>query len=127
MIGSSVQGHAGKPAGADCALGPVSGRRRCPECLCAFVPRHPGQLFCAPSHRDTWNNRASVRGRVLTPLVMASRVTRNGTRGIRAVGTRASNDANRLLQQWKEEDAAAGRMPWDEYMARRYAVGFDLP
>lgn len=101
------------------------GRATCPECLTAFDPRHPGQLFCAPAHRDAWNNRATVRGRVLTGLAIVVRVTRGGSRGDTATGQRARRDHDRLIQRWIEEDRAAGRMPWPTYMARRYALGFD--
>lgn len=98
---------------------------RCPECLAPFERRHPGQLFCTPLHRDTWNNRASIRGRVLTPLAIVARVTREGSRGDRKTGKRAASEANALIQRWRDEDQAAGRMPHPEYLAQRYRAGFD--
>lgn len=108
---------------------PVSGatdtRPQCPECLSPFKRRHPGQLFCTVAHRDAWNGRAAVRGRVLTPLAIAARVTRNGTRGDRATGARAASEAAALIQRWRDEDRAAGRMDHPEYLARRYRTGFD--
>lgn len=97
----------------------------CPECLEHFARAHPGQLFCTPAHRDAWNNRATVRGRVLTPLAMVDRVTRGGSRGDVATGQRARQQKEALIQRWIEEDREAGRMSWPEYMARRYAIGFD--
>jgi hypothetical protein len=103
---------------------PVAGHQ-CPECLTRFRKAHPGQLFCTPAHRDAWNNRATVRGRVLTPLAIVERVTRGGTRGDKATGCKARQQKDALIQRWIEEDRAAGRMTWPEYMARRYAVGFD--
>ncbi|MBD8677955.1 hypothetical protein IFT55_05800 [Sphingomonas sp. CFBP 13720] len=90
-----------------------------------FARRHPGQLFCTVAHRDAWNGRAAVRGRVLTPLAIVARVTRNGTRGDRKTGARAASEAATLIQQWRDDDRAAGRMSHPEYLARRYRVGFD--
>lgn len=97
----------------------------CPECLQRFPRRHPGQLFCTTVHRDAWNNRATVRGRVLTPLAIVERVTRGGSRGDTHTGKRARQQKDALIQRWIEEDRAAGRMTWPDYMARRYAIGFD--
>lgn len=97
----------------------------CPECMTAFDLKHPNQLFCSAAHRDTWKNRASVRGRVLTPLAMVSRVTRFGGRGDADTGKRASRDAHALMQRWIEEDREAGRMSQPEYLRRRYRVGFE--
>ena len=99
--------------------------RPCPECMAGFVATQAGQLFCTPAHRDAWNNRGTVRGRVLTPLAMVARITRDGTRGDRVTGKRASSENAALIQRWRDEDAAAGRMPWPEYLRRRYAAGFD--
>lgn len=110
---SSVQGPSEKPVW------------RCPECLTVYNRKHPGQLFCTPRHRDTWNNRASIRGRVLTPLVIVARVTRDGTRGDKPTGRRAAAEAALLIQRWRDEDAAAGRMAHPEYLALRYRAGFD--
>ncbi|WP_230769501.1 hypothetical protein [Sphingomonas sp. Leaf4] len=66
-----------------------------------------------------------IRGKVLTPLAIVARVTRNGTRGDKATGARAASEAATLIQQWRDDDAAAGRMSHPEYLARRYRTGFD--
>jgi hypothetical protein len=92
----------------------------CPECLAPFVARSWQQLFCCPAHKRLYNNRWLKRGAVLAPIAAAARATRNGTRGNKLVGTRASTDSNRLLERWKEEDERAGRMPVVDYMALRY-------
>ena len=104
----------------------------CPECGTPFLPRKSGQLFCTPEHRDGWNNRTTVRGRVLTGLAIVARITRNGTRISHGgtshdlvYATRASRDEDRLIRRWIAEDRAAGRMEWPEYMRRRYAAGFE--
>lgn len=99
--------------------------RTCPECMAAFTPVEARQLFCNPAHRRAWNNRATVRGAVLMPLAIVARLTRNGTRGDAATGRRAARDHNALVQRYRDEDAAAGRMPWADYLRRRYAIGFD--
>lgn len=118
---SLLQGPPQDAAGADPAgTGPL-----CPECLQPFPRAHPGQLFCSPAHRDAWNNRATVRGRVLTPLAMVERVTRGGSRGDTATGIRARQQKDQLIQRWIEEDRAAGRMDWPAYLRLRYGVGFD--
>ncbi len=54
------------------------GGRKCPECGQAFKPAQWRQLFCSPKHKSEFHNRQTVRGRVLTPLVMAARQTRGG-------------------------------------------------
>jgi hypothetical protein len=98
-----------------------------------FEPKVRNQLFCEPDHNTAWNNRATKRGRVLTPLSIVARVTRNGTRGTpeaRDAGRRASNRHNQLIQQYRDEDRAAndgaGRMEWPEYMIWRIKLGLDL-
>jgi hypothetical protein len=118
---SLLQGPLAKPQEArDGVAGPL-----CPECLQPFPHAHPGQLFCSPAHRDAWNNRATVHGRVLTPLAMVERVTRGGSRGDTATGIRARQQKDQLIQRWVEEDRAAGRMDWPTYLRLRYGVGFD--
>ena len=82
-------------------------------------------LFCGPAHRTAWHNRATVRGRVLTPLVMAEREMRGGTRGDTETGKAARRMACALMQQWKEEDKAAGRMSQAQYVRLRLKLGFD--
>ncbi|WP_109808389.1 hypothetical protein [Sphingosinithalassobacter portus] len=93
-----------------------------------FEPNRANQLFCTPAHNTAWNNRATTRGRVLTPLSIVARITRNGTRGTseaRKAGREASNHHNTLIQRYRDEYRAAGRMEWPEYMRRRFAAGFD--
>lgn len=118
---SLLQGPAQDAAGAH----PVGAGALCPECLQRFPRGHPGQLFCSPAHRDAWNNRATVRGRVLTPLAMVERVTRGGSRGDTDTGRRARQQKDALIQKWIEEDRAAGRMDWPTYLRLRYGIGFD--
>jgi hypothetical protein len=98
-------------------------RRTCPECGTAFIAPQPGHIFCRTGHKRTYNNRWLTRGAVLAPIVGAARATRYGTRGDKETGKRASSDANRLIQRWQEEDAAAGRMSAVDYMALRYRLG----
>jgi hypothetical protein len=99
--------------------------RQCPECGGTFRPVDGHQLFCSTPHRRAWNNRATTRGAVLAPLAIVARLTRDGTRGDRDVGARASSERNALIQRWRDEDRAAGRMEWPEYLRLRYAAGFD--
>jgi endogenous inhibitor of DNA gyrase (YacG/DUF329 family) len=102
---------------------PLRFARRCPECGADFTGRQPAQLFCSVEHKRTYNNRWMKRGAVLAPLYAAARATRNGTRGDAATGKRASSDANHLIQRWKDEDAAQGRMSAVDYVAARYRLG----
>ncbi|GAA4220197.1 hypothetical protein GCM10022253_23790 [Sphingomonas endophytica] len=97
----------------------------CPECQAAFVPQQNTQLFCCSQHRAAWNNRMTVRGRVATPLMIAARLTRNGTRGGSTSGYRASVDLDTLIRRWRQEDQDARRMATVAYVDRRYALGFD--
>lgn len=106
----------------------AKGSRRCPECLAAVKASAAAgfrNIFCCPAHRQAWHNRATVRGRVLVPLVLAARVTRDGSRGDRETGRRAARQARALMQRYAEEDRAAGRMPADEYAALRHRFGHD--
>jgi len=122
---SVVQGHAVSPAETDGAARAPDARPRCPECMTLFERRHPLQLFCVPTHRDEWNARTFVRARVVLPLIMVGRITRDGTRGDKDTGNRASAEANILLQRYRDEDRTAGRMEWPEYLRLRYLCGFD--
>lgn len=103
--------------------------RCCPECMKLFEPKVANQLFCEPKHNAAWNNRATARGRVLTPLSIVARITRNGTQGkpeAREAGRRASNRHNQLIRQYRDDDRAAGRMEWTDYMILRIRFGLDL-
>jgi hypothetical protein len=124
LRGCSGKGHNRLPGQQEGGWPP----RPCPECRKLFEPRVPNQLFCCREHNVAWNNRATARGRVLTPLSIVARVTRNGTRGTeeaRKAGREASNHHNALIQRYRDEDRAAGRMEWPEYMVRRLRIGFD--
>lgn len=102
--------------------------RPCPECMQPFEAKVVNQLFCKPEHNAAWNNRATKRGRVLTPLSIVARVTRNGTRGTpeaREAGRRASSQHNALIQRYRNEDREAGRMEWPAFMILRFNQGFD--
>jgi hypothetical protein len=83
------------------------------------------QLFCCPGHKSDFHNRQTVRGRALTPLAMAARQTRNGSRGDTATGRAARADADFMIQRWTEEDRAAGRMPMVAYVALRKRLGYE--
>ena len=125
---SSVLGHTEKPVSDDRGETAPFGRGECPECrpeVRAFVRRHPGQMFCTVAHRVAWTDRTAARGKVLTPLAIVARLTRNGTRLDRETGARAASDQHSLITRWRDEDAAAGRMTHTEYLARRYRAGFD--
>jgi len=100
--------------------------RGCPECLARVSSPQPAALFCSPEHKRAWHIRARSRGGVLLALAMAARQTRGGTRGPehqRAIGRRARADADQLMQRWKEEDRAAGRMSAIDYITLRYRYG----
>lgn len=102
--------------------------RDCPECRKAFEPKVSNQLFCCPAHNTAWNNRATARGRVLTPIAMAAYITRNGTRGKpeqREAGKQAGRHHHYLVQKYRDEDRTAGRMEWADFMTLRYEHGFD--
>lgn len=98
-------------------------RRTCQECSTDFFAAKPNQLFCCREHKRAYNNRWMKRGAVLAPLAVAARYTRNGTRGDKATGSRANTDANRLMERWKQEDEAAGRIFTVDYVANRYRLG----
>jgi hypothetical protein len=96
----------------------------CPECLAAFKPNHWRSLFCCAEHKRAWHKRASVRGARLYAFAGAARETREGTRGELRAGREAARLRNMLLQTWRDEDRAAGRMMQAEYIRRRMQLGF---
>ena len=102
-------------------------RTTCPECGGSFALTAPRQMFCTPEHRATFHNRQTVRGRVLTPLSIADRITRGGSRGDKVTGRAARGDAQKLMDRWAAEDREAGRMSMTEYVRRRKALGYELP
>lgn len=98
------------------------GTRRCPECLAAVSPSQAAggrNMFCCAEHRATHANRMTVRGRRLTALAMAARITRDGSCRNKGAGKSARQLSRTLLDQWNREDREAGRMPADEYHALR--------
>lgn len=102
------------------------GSRRCPECLVAVEASQASggrNMFCCSRHRVEHANRMTVRGRRLTALAMASRLTRGGSRRNKGAGKSARRIADKLLDRWNAEDRAAGRMPADEYHALRGRTG----
>lgn len=117
-------GHNGGPVDPPDRRGSF-GTRPCPECGTDFVARNPGALFCCPAHRKAWNNRWTVRGSQLAQYQAVARLTRDGTRGKpddRTIGKRCAAAARRLLQRWRDEDRAEGRMDATEFMHRRLRV-----
>lgn len=100
---------------------------RCPECMQPYSRVHPRQLFCCPAHQTTFNNRQTVRGRQLVPLVMAERIGRGGwKRGSDpATAIAARQDSRVLIDRWAADDRAAGRMSMLAFIRLRRANGYD--
>ena len=96
----------------------------CPECSQEFRPIHSRQLFCCSEHKAAFHNRATVRGRTLTPMAMAARITRDGTRGDLNTGRMARRESRRLIDAWAREDREAGRMDMAAYMRARFRIGY---
>lgn len=104
------------------------GSRRCPECLQAVKPSKAAgfrNMFCCETHRQAHHNRATVRGRKLVPLVMAARITRDGSARDKETGKRTRRQSRSLMDAWAREDREAGRMPADEFAALRHKLGHD--
>ena len=99
-------------------------RNTCPECVQVFRPVHPRQLFCCPAHKAAFHNRATVRGKALTPMAMAARITRDGCQGDTVTGKRGRRESRQLIDQWAREDREAGRMDMVSYMRARLAIGY---
>lgn len=99
-------------------------RTTCPECNQEFQPVHVRQSFCSNEHKAAFHNRATVRGRMLVPVAMAARITRDGCAGDTDTGKRARRDSRRLIDKWAKEDREAGRMSMVEYMRQRHAIGY---
>lgn len=99
-------------------------RQACPECSHTFQPVHSRQLFCCADHKAAFHNRATVRGRTLTPMAMAARITRDGSRGDLDMGRIARRESRRLIDAWAREDREAGRMDMVEYMRARTRIGY---
>lgn len=71
-----------------------------------------------------FHNRATVRGKVLAPMAMAARITRDGSRGDTVTGKRARRESRHLIDQWAREDREAGRMDMASYMRARIKIGY---
>jgi hypothetical protein len=101
----------------------------CPECGERARKHHPRQIFCSTAHKRAREARTRRRGAMLYPFAVVARVTRGGTRGNRhdALGAAAQRDLDLLIQRWRDEDAAAGRMDELDYLALRRRLGFDRP
>lgn len=112
------------PARKAASDGAPASRHTCPECAQPFRPVHSRQLFCSPEHKATFHNRATVRGRALTPVVMAARITRDGTRGDMVTGKRARQESRQMIDTWAREDREAGRMDMVAYMKARLLIGY---
>ena len=61
----------------------------------------------------------------MTPLAIADRMTRGGSRGDVATGRKARLLAQRLIDAWVAEDRDAGRLPMVDYVRRRAALGYE--
>lgn len=117
---SVLHGPAGKPAKREAP----SMRHVCPECAQPFQAVHSRQLFCCPEHKAAFHNRATVRGRVLAPMAMAARITRDGSRGDMETGKAARRESRQLIDAWAREDREAGRMDMVAYMRERRRIGY---
>lgn len=98
------------------------GTRRCPECLAPVEPSQAAggrNMFCCAEHRQAHANRMTVRGRRLTAVAMAARITRDGSCRMKGAGKSARTLSRQLMDQSIKEDREAGRMPADEYHALR--------
>ncbi|WOF43754.1 hypothetical protein KNJ79_01970 [Sphingopyxis indica] len=102
----------------------ASSFRRCPECAEPFKAAHPRQLFCSNEHKTAFHNRATVRGRALTPIVMAARITRDGSRGDVETGKEARREGQQMMDRWAREDREAGRLSMVDYMRERRRIGY---
>lgn len=96
--------------------------------MAPFVPKQHRQIFCSPAHKSDFHNRATVRGRQLTPLVMAEREGRGGDRRYPDADTAiyARQESRSLIARWASEDKAAGRMSMLRYAALRRRLGYDV-
>lgn len=99
----------------------------CPECLQPYVAVHPRQIFCCDAHKKAWEARSRLRARQLYPFATVARLTRGGTRGLIFTGRRALADQDVLIQRWRDEDAAAGRMSAVDFLNLRYTLGYERP
>lgn len=100
------------------------GTRRCPECLVRVEPKiGAGNMFCCAEHRIAFVNRNTVRGRQLVPIVLAARLTRDGSERMKGTGKHARRLSRSMMDKWNREDRLEGRMPADEYHALRVHLG----
>lgn len=95
----------------------------CPECGGPVVAFGPRAVFCGSRCKKAHHYREGLRGRQLLAFAMAARATRDGTRGDKDTGRAASARARDLMQQWAEDDKAAGRMSAVQLVALRGRMG----
>ncbi len=103
--------------------GPRKASHKCPECGGDVWLTGPRPVFCSKACRKASHYREVLRGRQLLNLAMAARATRDGSRGDRETGAYAAREARSLMQQWADEDRAAGRMSAVELVALRRRMG----
>lgn len=90
---------------------------KCAECRACFKPKQLKQAFCQPSCTLAWHNRAAKRGKLLTPLLIASREGRSDP-----VAKWALSEYCRLAGMYRDEDKAAGRMSALNFLKRQQSL-----
>lgn len=90
---------------------------KCAECGACFQPKQHKQAFCQPAHATAWHNRAAKRGKLLVPLLMASREGRSDP-----TAKWALSEYCRLAGIYRDEDKAAGRMSALNFLKRQQAL-----
>lgn len=91
---------------------------RCAECSACFKQAQAKQLFCSRPCKTRYHNRLAARGKVLAPLLLASRSARQSD-----TSKRAYVEVHRLVAQYNAEDKAAPRLGAWELVDHGYRHG----
>ena len=82
----------------------------CPNCGERFTCAHWRQLYCTKACKAQFSARQKVRGQLIVTEMMGHRMARNARdEKTRRLAADAWATARRLLDQWIQEDRAAGR------------------
>lgn len=94
---------------------------RCAECV-AELTGSRSKLFCSPSHKIAFRNRAKIRGQTAAPFLMAAALARHAPSD---AGRYATRQMWALAAKWNREDRAAARMSATEFAAIRMAAKWE--
>ena len=86
--------------------------KQCGECGGGMLLKRDHKRFCSAACRKTWNNRQTVRGGPVMPILQAWHMTRHAKPGTREaeINRYARRELTSIASIFNEQDREAGRM-----------------